>query len=67
MSTLADNVRKHREAMAGEVSCKELDRRAGLGEGHVALIESGERRNVQLGTLQALATALGVGVDALIP
>ena len=64
MSALAVNLRAQR--VLAQLSCRELDRRAGLGEGHTALIESGERRNVQLETLRALATALGINIGALI-
>ena len=64
MATLAANLRRLRE-LAG-LSCRELDRRAGLGEGHTALIESGERSNVQLTTLRALAKALDAELAELI-
>jgi DNA-binding Xre family transcriptional regulator len=63
MAGLASNVRELRQR-AG-LACRELDRRAGLAEGHTALIEAGNRRNVQLDTLRRLATALNVTLTDL--
>ena len=62
--TLADRLRRARKH-AG-IPARELDRVAGLAEGHTSLIESGARGNVAIHTAMKLATALGVSLDWLI-
>ena len=47
-------------------SREELAYRSGLSFGAIAQIESGRRREVRLGSLLALANALGVSVDYLV-
>ncbi len=47
------------------ISARELDRRAGLTQGHTSLIETGER-SIEAGTAAKLATALGVSLDWLV-
>lgn len=48
------------------ISGRELDRLAGLGEGHVRLIETGERPRIESATAMKLAATLGVSLDWLI-
>lgn len=47
-------------------TARELDRRAGLAEGHSSMIESGERESPSGKTLHALATALHVSMESLL-
>ena len=47
-------------------STRELDRRAGLTQGHTYLVEKGERERIEVETLAKLAAALGVTVDWLL-
>ena len=48
------------------LSARELDRLAGLAEGHCSLIENGTRPHVEVRTAQSLARVLGVSLDWLI-
>lgn len=50
----------------GRLSARELDRLAGLGEGHVSMIETGRRPSIEAKTASALAEVLGVSLDWLI-
>jgi transcriptional regulator with XRE-family HTH domain len=59
----AARIREMREHLG--ISARELDRRAGLAEGHTSLIETGTR-GVEAKTLAALAGALGVSLDWLV-
>ena len=45
---------------------RELDRLAGLHQGHVWAIESGHRPNIETDTCIALAKVLGVSLDWLL-
>jgi transcriptional regulator with XRE-family HTH domain len=45
----------------------ELDRRASLGRGYTAMIETHQRRNPSLRTLCRLARALDVSLDTFCP
>lgn len=47
----------------GELSARELDRLAGLREGHTALIEAGTRPNVEAKTAARLAGVLGLDLN----
>lgn len=49
-----------------DLSARELDRLAGLAEGHTSLIENGTRAAVEAKTAQALARVLGISLDWLI-
>ena len=55
-------VRHHREVL--DISQEEFAHRAGLDRTYVSGIERGHR-NPSLRTIERLATALGVGIDAL--
>jgi transcriptional regulator with XRE-family HTH domain len=59
----ASRVKERRAAL--NISARELDRRAGLAEGHTSLIETGTR-GAEAKTLAALAVALGVTLDWLV-
>lgn len=48
------------------LSARALDRLAGLGEGHVSMIESGRRPRIEAGTAEALARVLGLSLDWLL-
>lgn len=61
--TLADRLRQLRE-IAG-IPLRELDRLAGLSEGHCWLIEDGQRPNLEIRTIEALAKTLGATVGWL--
>jgi transcriptional regulator with XRE-family HTH domain len=51
----------------GELSCRELDELAGLGKGHVAILEGkGADANPTIATVFALAKVLGVQMDWLL-
>lgn len=55
--------------MADDLSGRELDRLAGLTEGHVSLIEAGTAgtaNGIKTRTASALASVLGVSLDWLI-
>lgn len=52
--------------MAGDLGTRELDRLAGLTEGHTSAIETGNRPNVEARTAAALARVLGVSLDWLV-
>jgi len=56
-SPLGERLRQTRER-AG-IAARELDRIAGITEGHTTLIESGRRRDISGRTLASLAEALG--------
>lgn len=62
--TLSDRLREARSFSS--LSARELDRLAGIGQGHSALIESGQRPNVEAKTATALARVLGVSLDWLL-
>ena len=49
-----------------DISARELDRRAGLTEGHTSLMESGKRERLEAATAAKLAQALGVTLDWLV-
>jgi len=55
-STFGERLRTRR--IAKGISAKELDRRSGLHEGHVAMIERGDRKNPNGETVVKLARAL---------
>lgn len=57
-TSFGDRVRAARTARA--MGSRELDRLAGLTEGHVAVLEQ-RRTGAQIGTASKLAAALGVG------
>lgn len=59
---MGQRLREAREAIG--ISARELDRRAGLTEGHTSLLEGG--RNMEVGTAAKLAIALGVSLDWLV-
>jgi transcriptional regulator with XRE-family HTH domain len=63
--TLATRVAFAR-ALAEDLSARELDRIAGLHQGHTWAIESGERDNIERDTARKLAAALGVTVGWLL-
>jgi DNA-binding XRE family transcriptional regulator len=63
-ASLGDRLRLARE-MAG-IPARELDRLAGLSEGHTANIESGRRPNIEARTASAIATVLGLSLDWLV-
>lgn len=44
-----------------------LDVKAGLARGHSALIETGKRQNISIGTVLRLAKALDVPASELLP
>lgn len=48
------------------LSSRELDRLAGLGEGHTSLIETGRRKNISTETAASIARVLGVSLDWLV-
>lgn len=53
-------------ALASKLGCRELDRLAGLAEGHVSMIETGRRPNLEMSTATALVRVLGVSLDWLV-
>lgn len=61
---LSERLRRAREA-AG-ISCRELDRLAGITPGHSWSLERGARATPTSATASALARALGVSLDWLI-
>lgn len=64
MSTLAKRLHDLRET--ARISQRELGRLAGLkSERHVGLIENGERPNLEMKTIEALAGVLGSSVGYL--
>lgn len=64
MPALGERLRQAR-TRAGR-SCRELDRLAGLTEGHTQAIEVGRISSPTLATVASLAQALGVGVTYLV-
>lgn len=60
---IADRLKLARSRLG--ISARELDRRAGLTQGHTSLIETGER-SIEAATAAKLATALGVSLDWLV-
>jgi transcriptional regulator with XRE-family HTH domain len=49
-----------------ELSQRDLDRLAGLSEGHVGMIESGRRENLEASTASRIAKVLGMTLEWLI-
>jgi transcriptional regulator with XRE-family HTH domain len=64
MSSLSERLRTAR-LLAHDLGTRELDRLAGLTEGHTSAIETGTRPNVEVRTATALASVLGVSLDWL--
>ncbi len=64
MSSLSTRLRDARSLTS--LGTRELDRLAGLTEGHTSAIETGTRPNVEARTAAALARVLGVTLDWLI-
>ena len=52
--------------MIDGLSTRELDRLAGITEGHTSLIETGARPNIEARTAASLARVLGVSLDWLV-
>lgn len=48
------------------ITTRELDRLAGLVQGHTSAIEVGTRPRIEVGTAMGLATALGASLDWLL-
>ena len=63
-SKIAERVKAAREGLG--ISCRELDRRSGLTEGHVSLIERGDRQIPSSTTAVKLAKGLQVDVVWLL-
>lgn len=61
---VGDEIRRLRLARA--LTQRDLADKTGLHVMHISKLERGERRNPGSGTLQALARALGVSIDALL-
>lgn len=51
---------------AAGISARELDRLAGLAEGHSALLEAGKKKGLEMRTAAGLARALGLSLDWLV-
>jgi transcriptional regulator with XRE-family HTH domain len=51
---------------AADISARELDRLAQLGEGHVSMVESGRRPNVESSTAVKLAAVFEASLDWLL-
>ena len=64
MRTLSERL-KWLRTTADNVSAREASKLAGLRQGHVALIESGERSGVAAETVRSLAAVFGVSMDWL--
>lgn len=62
--SLSERLRQVR--LIGGLGCRELDRLAGLGEGHVSMIETGKRPNIESRIAAALADVLGLSLDWLV-
>lgn len=62
---IGQRIRLEREKRG--ISARELGRRAGLSSSTVCLLENGGRPDPAISTVTAIATALGVGVDTLLP
>ena len=62
--TLGKRLEQARSLVPG-LSAKEVDRLAGLGEGHTRQIETGTKGNPGIKTLAAAARVLGVSLDWL--
>lgn len=52
--------------LAANISARELDRLAGLAEGHTALLEAGKKNDIEMRTAKKLKSALGVTLDWLV-
>lgn len=52
--------------LAAGISARELDRLAGLAEGHTALLEAGKKNGLEMRTATKLVRALGVTLDWLV-
>lgn len=63
--SLSERVKQAR-ALAGSLGNRELDRLAGLAEGHTWAIETGARTNAEARTVAAIAGVLGVSLDWLV-
>lgn len=61
---LGDRVRQAREVR--KMSQRELSDASGLHKSHIPLIEGGERPNISVPTVEALAKALNVSVGWLV-
>lgn len=57
---------KHARELVDGLGQRELDRLSTLGMGHVSMIESGRRPNIEGATAVKLARVLGVSVDWLL-
>lgn len=64
VSTLQQRLRRARTL--AELPARELDRLAGIRQGHSGIIEARASENVETATAQALARVLGVSLDWLI-
>jgi transcriptional regulator with XRE-family HTH domain len=62
---VAERLKWARE-LIDDLGQRELDRLSGLGMGHVSMIESGRRPNIEGATAVKLARVLGVSVDWLL-
>lgn len=62
--TLSDRLRIARKA--ADLTARELSKRAGLAEGHVAMIERGTVDDGRVQTIAKIADALGVSLDWLV-
>lgn len=58
--------RLRRARQRAGLSARGLDILANLGRGHTALIESGERVNLETNTLRGLVSVLGISLDWLV-
>lgn len=66
-ATVGHRLRAARELVGlKELSARELDRLAGLHQGHVWAIETGHRPSIESDTAIALARVLGVTLDWLL-
>jgi transcriptional regulator with XRE-family HTH domain len=63
---IADRLVRARKLAEPQLSARELDRLAGLHQGHVWAIENGHRPNIETDTCIALARVLGVSLDWLL-
>jgi len=52
--------------MVPNLGKRDLDRLAGLSEGHVWMIESGNRPRLEMPTATALTRVLGISLDWLV-
>lgn len=65
-TTIAERVALARGLAAPPLAARELDRLAELGEGHVSMIETNRRPNIEARTATRLARVLGVSLDWLL-